>query len=135
MTIYQTEVKNIGADAELFKSENMIILFGEDAPADLADYCYNIDVNPIQGTIEAGQTISFDDQDYKITAVGSVVEKNLTDLGHISVRFDNSTEADLAGTIYVEQKELPEITIGTKASILPAFFKMLGLVVTPSTGK
>ena len=117
MTIYQTEVKNIGADAELFKSENMIILFGEDAPADLADYCYNIDVNPIQGTIEAGQTISFDDQDYKITAVGSVVEKNLTNLGHISVRFDNSTDADLAGTIYVEHKELPEITIGTKVTI------------------
>ncbi|MHA6603650.1 hypothetical protein [Aerococcus urinae] len=30
---------------------------------------------------------------------------------------DNSTEADLAGTIYVEQKELPEITIGTKVTI------------------
>lgn len=115
--IFETEVINIGPEAEMFKEENMLILFGEDAPDTLADYCYNIVVNPSNGEITPGMAIYFDDQSYQITAVGNVVKKNLDDLGHISLKFDGATEAELPGTLYVEEKALPEISVGTKVSI------------------
>lgn len=117
MTLYTTTVQNIGAEAELFKEEQMIVLFGENAPAELADYCYNIQVNPVDGEIVPGQKVYFDDQGYEITAVGNVVVKNLSDLGHITIRFNGDVEAELGGTLYVESKELPEISVGIQISI------------------
>lgn len=117
MTIYTTTVNNIGSEAELFKAEQMVVLFGEDAPADLADYCYNITVNPLEGNIEVGKQIYFDDIAYSITAVGNVVEKNLSDLGHITIRFNGESEAELGGTLYVEERDLPNINVGTQISI------------------
>lgn len=117
MSVFETNVINIGNEAELFKSENMIILFGSNAPDDLADYCYNIELNGVKDSIQEGQTLSVGNENYIITAVGNVVEKNLKDLGHITIKFDGSNEATLAGTLYVEEKELPEISIGTEITI------------------
>ncbi|WP_159721395.1 PTS glucitol/sorbitol transporter subunit IIA [Enterococcus sp. CSURQ0835] len=117
MMIFKTKVINIGPEAEMFKSENMLILFGENAPATLADYCYNIELRPSTGAITPGMLIYFDDTSYRITAVGNVAKKNLDDLGHISLRFNGATEAELPGTIYVEDKTLPTIKIGTQVSI------------------
>ncbi|MGX7107421.1 PTS glucitol/sorbitol transporter subunit IIA [Hutsoniella sourekii] len=117
MSIYQTKVINIGDEAELFKGEKMMILFGENAPEDLAEYCYNINVNDINGSIEPGLTLQIGQDSYQITAVGDVVEKNLRDLGHITIRFNGSTDAELGGTLYVEDKELPSLSVGTEITI------------------
>ena len=38
MTLYKTKVINIGNEAEMFREEGMIILFGENAPESLSDY-------------------------------------------------------------------------------------------------
>lgn len=117
MTLYKTKVINIGNEAEMFREEGMIILFGENAPESLSDYCYNIKVEPVAGEIEAGMELSIGSEKYSVTAVGSVVRKNLSELGHITIKFDGSKEADLPGTLYVEDKALPEITIGEEISI------------------
>lgn len=117
MTLYKTKVINIGNEAEMFREEGMIILFGENAPESLSDYCYNIKVEPVVGEIEAGMELSIGSEKYSVTAVGSVVRKNLSELGHITIKFDGSKEADLPGTLYVEDKALPEITIGAEISI------------------
>ncbi len=117
MTLYKTKVINIGNEAEMFREEGMIILFGENAPESLSDYCYNIKVEPVAGEIEAGMELSIGSEKYSVTAVGSVVRKNLSELGHITIKFDGSKEADLPGTLYVEDRALPEITIGEEISI------------------
>lgn len=117
MTLYKTKVINIGNEAEMFREEGMIILFGENAPESLSDYCYNIKLEPVAGEIEAGMELSIGSEKYSVTAVGSVVRKNLSELGHITIKFDGSKEADLPGTLYVEDKALPEITIGEEISI------------------
>lgn len=115
--IFETQVTNIGPEAEMFQQEKMLIFFGDDAPETLADYCYNIQLTPSTNEITAGMTFSFDDQPYTITAVGDVVKKNLDDLGHITLRFDGSETAELPGTLYVEEKTMPIITVGTKIAI------------------
>lgn len=115
--IFETHVTNIGPEAETFQQEKMLIFFGNEAPATLADYCYNIQLAPSTAEITPGMHFSFNDQSYEITAVGDVVKKNLDDLGHITIRFDGSETAELPGTVYVEDKELPTIAVGTKIAI------------------
>lgn len=117
MTVYETEIIDFGSSAEMFKAENMVILFGENAPDDLADYSYIINIHPINGNIEPGMVVSFNEKSYEITAVGDVVEKNLGDLGHITLKFDGAREAELPGTLYLEDKELPDLAVGTKLTI------------------
>lgn len=118
MTVFMTQIKAIGSEAESLKEGQIMILFGEDAPEMLAEFCYTIVVNTIKDEIKVGQNIIFDGIPYFITAVGDVVKKNLESLGHITIKFDGSREAELPGTLYVEGKELPEIKIDSKIEII-----------------
>jgi len=118
MKIFETTVKDIGKDAELFAEESIVILFGEDAPESLTDYCYKIELVLTTDELTTEQYVIFDSQRYQITSVGSLVKRNLDELGHITIKFDGSKEAELPGTLYVEEKEMPEIKIGTKISIV-----------------
>ncbi len=117
-TIFDTKVKTIGKDAELFKNEDTLILFGNSAPEELKDYCYSIDVNPILGEIQPNQVFKFDNQEYTITAVGSEAPVTLKGLGHCTIRFNGSENAEMPGTIYVERKPMPDIQVGTKIQII-----------------
>lgn len=117
MTVFETKVTGIGPEAELFKEEKMVILFGDEAPEALANYCYNIELQQSQEQIVPGMVLGFDDQVFQITAVGGVVQENLDKLGHITIRFDGADTAELPGTLYVEDKEMPEINVGTAVTI------------------
>ncbi|RXK17370.1 PTS glucitol/sorbitol transporter subunit IIA [Macrococcus sp. DPC7161] len=114
--MYQTVVKSIGKDATAFNAEKMVILFGENAPQELVDYCYIIEVNNVD-TITEEQRLYIDGESYEITKVGNSVIKNLNDLGHITLKFDGSTEAEQSGTLYLEDKALPTITVGSSIII------------------
>lgn len=117
-TIYENKVKEIGNGVGTFEGADFLIIFGDGAPAELKDYCYTVSVNPINGTIKAGDTIKFDDQEYKITCVGEEAPVTLKGLGHCTIRFNGATEAELPGTLYVEQKPLPTINVGTVIEII-----------------
>ena len=118
--IYENQVKALGACGEEFKDAEMFILFGDNAPEELRDYCYSVSVNPINGTIAAGQILKIGANEYKITAVGSEAPVTLAGLGHCTVNFSGQITVDLPGTIYVEHKPMPDITIGTVIQILEA---------------
>lgn len=107
MSIYKTNITNVGSDAEMFVAEEMIILFGENTPDDLKDYVYNIVVTPLNGEILPGQNLLIDGEAFEITAVGNVVEQNLGQLGHITLKFDGAEQAELPGTLYLEAKPVP----------------------------
>ena len=118
--IYENQVKALGACVEEFKDAEMFILFGDNAPEELRDYCHSVSVNPINGTFAAGQIHKIGANEYKITAVGSEAPVTLAGLGHCTVNFSGQTTVDLPGTIYVEHKPMPDITIGTVIQILEA---------------
>ncbi|AGK52383.1 PTS system glucitol/sorbitol-specific transporter subunit IIA [Bacillus sp. 1NLA3E] len=59
-----------------------------------------------------------DNEKFDITPVGDLVQRNLTTLGHITVRFDGSTKPELPGTLYLEDKEIPSIDLGTVLKIV-----------------
>ena len=114
--IYDNKVKGLGACVAEF--EGMFILFGDNAPDTLKDYCYTIDVNPIQQEIKAGQKAVIDGKEYNITAVGDVVMQNLGNLGHVTFSFTGETEAELPGTIYLEEATVPKFEVGSTIQII-----------------
>jgi PTS system glucitol/sorbitol-specific IIA component len=74
-------------------------------------------VNAVDGTLAAGQTLVIDDVAYEITAVGSLAQKNLESLGHLTIVFNEATEAGLPGSICVEAKPVPTLVAGSEISI------------------
>lgn len=118
--IYENQVKALGPCVDEFKDSGMFILFGDNAPDELKDYCYSVSVNPINGTIAAGQIFSVDDQSYRITAVGSEAPVTLAGLGHCTINLSGQTTVDLPGTIYLENKAMPEIKVGSVIRITEA---------------
>ncbi len=115
--VYETEVVDIGADAQGFKEVNMLIFFGDEAPEALRSSCFIIDVKPLKDKIKVGQTLQIGDNKYKITAVGNEVNRNLGNLGHMAVKFNGDKEAGMPGSIYVEAGNFPKIKKGTKVVI------------------
>lgn len=111
MTVYETIINKIGSSVEAFMDEKMLILFGDNAPAELADYCLLINVNPVEGEIEVGDQLVLGGNGYRITAVGEAVKKNLMSLGHITLKFDGSTEAELPGTLYLEESDINKVQV------------------------
>jgi PTS system glucitol/sorbitol-specific IIA component len=115
--IYQNKVKGLGSHVSEFADADFIIIFGDSAPEELKIYCYQVDVTPINGTIKAGQVLHFDDQTYRITAIGSEAPVTLAGLGHCTISFSGKTEPEMAGTLYVENKPKPDIKVGTTIQI------------------
>ncbi len=116
--IYENKVKAVGPAIAEFEDMDFIIIFGDSAPDELKDYCYSVDVNPINGEIRPGQILKFDDQEYKVTAVGDEAPVTLKGLGHCTISFSGKTTAEMGGTLYVEEKEKPIIHIGTVIQIV-----------------
>ena len=109
--IYSTKVKALGPMAADFIGEKMIILFNENAPAELAEFCVTHVGNELTDTVEKGDVLEINGKQYDIVEVGCQVQKNLKDLGHIALRFNNNEEGEsLEGSLYMEDKpvELPE---------------------------
>lgn len=116
--IYENQVKALGACVDEFQEAGLFIIFGDNAPDELKNYCYSVSVNPIQGTIAAGQVLKVDDAVYRITAVGSEAPHTLEGLGHCTINFSGQTTVDLPGTIYVENKPMPKLCVGTVLQII-----------------
>jgi PTS system glucitol/sorbitol-specific IIA component len=116
--IYENQVKACGIAVEEFRDAGMFIIFGDNAPEEIKDYCYSVSVNPINGEIKAGQYLQVDDKEYRITAVGYEAPVILKGLGHCTINFSGATEVELPGTIYVEHKNMPILGVGTVIRIV-----------------
>ena len=91
--IYENKVKELGKDIMMMNGGDFIIIFGDSAPAELRDYCYSVDVNPINGEIKAGQTLKIDENEYKtfftltvnffINVFIKIIDKNMSTVGDL----------------------------------------------------
>ncbi|MCI5624225.1 MULTISPECIES: PTS glucitol/sorbitol transporter subunit IIA [Anaerostipes] len=116
--IFQTEIIEMGDQIEAFFDEGMFVLFGENVPDTLKDFCYFINVKKVDGTIKAGDKLIIDEKEYLITAVGDIAQSNLETLGHLTVVFSGAKEAGLPGSICVEAKPLPNLNLGSKIAVV-----------------
>ena len=93
--IFQTEIIELGEQVDAFFEEGMFVLFGDNVPDTLKDFCHFIDQKKVDGTIKKGDK-----------------------LGHLTVVFSGAKEAGLPGSICVEAKPMPKLAIGSKLSIV-----------------
>ena len=49
--MYQVTIKGKGAMVDAFREEGIFVTFGDNAPDTLKDFCYSIDVNPVDGEV------------------------------------------------------------------------------------
>lgn len=106
--VFETKIIAIGPEAQnMIVDAGMFILFGEGAPDDLAEFCFTINDKTLTGAIHTGSMLVVDGTEYPVTAVGSVVEKNLSNLGHITVALDGSVEGSLPGTLHIQVENPP----------------------------
>ena len=108
--IFQTEIIELGEQVDAFFEEGMFVLFGDNVPDTLKDFCHFIDQKKVDGTIKKGDKLVVDQKEYLITAVG--------DIAHLTVVFSGAKEAGLPGSICVEAKPMPKLAIGSKISIV-----------------
>ena len=116
--VYTTTVTDLGDNFKDFISTKMMVLFMDNAPDELLDYCILHGENELKTDIQVGDILKINEKEYEITALGDVVNENLDKLGHITLKFDGSTTADLSGSLYLEEKEMPEIKIGDKIKVV-----------------
>lgn len=120
---FEATVLEWGGDALMFLEDAnnaFVVLFGDAAPAALRDMAI---IHNGQGTTAdpaPGDTLTFGDLSYKITAVGEEAKVTLKELGHCTLKFKAASEPDLPGCIHLDGptpsvsdiKEGMKITIG-----------------------
>ncbi len=116
--VYKTVITNIGKNAKEFFSHNMFITFKGNAPEELIDYCFVHDENSLYKEIHEDDILKIDGEAFKITAVGQAVNPNLKDLGHITFKFSGEKEANIAGTLFIENRKIPSIEVGSVIEII-----------------
>jgi glucitol/sorbitol PTS system EIIA component len=117
MIKYQATVTAIGPYVAEFIDHNILVLFGADAPEELAEFAILHDGKELKGELVAGDVVFLGENQYQIMAVGDVANDNLKNLGHLILKFNGENEPEMPGDVCVELKPLPEIVAGQKIRI------------------
>ncbi|HCX64294.1 MAG TPA: PTS sorbitol transporter subunit IIA [Eubacteriaceae bacterium] len=115
---YNVKITEIGDIALDFLSENMLIIFNNNAPKELAEMSVMHEIKELGSDVEVDDLIEIGGKEYMVTAVGGEANSTLRKMGHCSFKFDGETEAQLPGTIHLKGDGNPEITVGGYITII-----------------
>ena len=87
----------------VFASPLVLLVAGAPALGEIHDVTVGPDTafHPQTVTIAVGDTVRIGDQTWTITALGEVAEKNLANLGHVTLVFDGETEPRMPGAVHL----------------------------------
>lgn len=115
--LYKSSVTEIGELVPSFIAEGMLVFFGESAPEELRTFCIIHKLEHAEGQVREGDFVSIDGHEFEILSVGSVANDNLYNLGHLNLKANGNTVADLPGDVSIAKVDLPEVKIGTQIQI------------------
>lgn len=115
--IYKTTVTDLGEKAAEFVAQGMFVIFKDDAPDYLKEFCVIHKENQLLSEIQKGDVLKIQENSFQITDVGSAVNENLKQLGHITFRFDGETNSNMAGSLCLEKASVPKIEIGMQIAV------------------
>lgn len=115
--LYKSTVTEIGELVPSFIAEGMLVFFGESAPEELRTFCIIHKLEHAEGQVKEGDYVSIDGHEFEILSVGSVANDNLYNLGHLNLKANGNTVADLPGDVSIAKVDLPEVKIGTQIEI------------------
>lgn len=115
----KTKIIEIGSMVPAFEEEQLIILFGPKATAELRDICliHEFEETP-KDALKVGGKIKFGDQEFTIDEVGSQANANFEELGHISIYFRDEIGDVLPGAIIVSPGGFPKFEVGDTIEVL-----------------
>ena len=102
-TYWESEVTGVGPDVAMMADEGVLIFFGDPAPPELAEVSVlHTPLHPPQRPIEVGDVVEGAGAPLTVTAVGSIADDNLRDLGHMVLYCDPGPEVQLLpGALHV----------------------------------
>ena len=115
--MYKSTITAMGHMAMDFLDQNMLILFNDNAPEELAEIAVLHRAAPLEGTIEEGDIVTLGPDQFVIRAVGDQVNHTFSTMGHCTLMFNGQKEASLPGAIELSGKGLPSIKIGERLEI------------------
>ena len=122
MLVYSTTVTAVGELVSDFREQGILVFFGEGAPIELHEFSVLHKVEVSQRAPEVGDLIRINSEDFseefQVLAVGSVASDNLLNLGHLDLKANGLSEAELPGDVNVEARPLPMIKVGDKLEII-----------------
>jgi len=122
MLVYSTTVTAVGELVSDFREQGILVFFGEGAPIELHEFSVLHKVEVSQRAPEVGDLIRINSEDFseefQVLAVGSVASDNLLNLGHLDLKANGLSEAELPGDVNVEARPLPMIKVGDKLEVI-----------------
>lgn len=115
---YKTTVTGIGELVAEFIEQGMIIVFDDNAPAELAEMAVQHTKAAMDKDVQPGDVVVLGNKDYVVTAVGSEANHTLKTMGHCTFKFSGNDEVELPGHIELEGDGLPEIKPGDHFEIM-----------------
>jgi len=106
---YSVTIMGWGVDALSFldmEDDKFVIIFNDNAPPELEEIAILHTKATLAEDPTPGDTLTFCDKKYKITAVGEEAKHTLRELGHCTLTFKNSTEPDRPGCIMLDGEPL-----------------------------
>lgn len=117
MIKYQATITAIGPLVSEFIDHNILVLFGETAPEELAEFSIIHDGKDMQGTLTVDDVVYLGEDGFVVLAVGEGANDNLKNLGHLILKFNGETEPEMPGDVCLEAKSLPTIEPGLEIRI------------------
>lgn len=117
---YAGNVLEIGPMVPEMLEAGVLVLFGEQAPAELREISIVHNGQQLAEPVVPGDVLVLGDLSCAITAVGGMANDNLAQLGHIVIKANGASESELPGEISVESIPLRVPAIGATLAILTA---------------
>ncbi|WP_260843410.1 PTS glucitol/sorbitol transporter subunit IIA [Staphylococcus epidermidis] len=85
------------------------MLFPHNPPHQLLHFSYTIHLNNLTNQISQHQYLYFHNNPYKIKKLPTSLNKNLTHLPHITLKFHPTITPQQSPTLYLQNKHIPKI--------------------------
>lgn len=115
--LYDTEVTAVGEQAGTFFAEGIVVLFGEEAPEELAEYAVLHRPTVRDGGLRPGAVITIGAERLEVLAVGDVANDNLVNLGHLVLKRNGEHTAALPGDVCCNRGPIPAIRPGDRLRV------------------
>ena len=115
---YRSEITAMGPMARDFLDEDMLIVFNDNAPSELAELSVLHSISPVDRDIRPGDTVILGQSRYTVTAVGEEANHTFRTMGHCTFKFTGKSETELPGHVELSGQAPPDIKIGDVFQIL-----------------
>lgn len=114
---YEVEVTQVGETVkDLLEASQDLIIF-DTCPMEALAEVSIMHTHCELGDIKVGDTVTFGEKKYTITAIGGEAIHTLSTLGHCTFKFNGHDTTELPGQIELKGDGLPDLKVGDKIRI------------------